>query len=303
MITFFSSAKPFRGPAAIHQRNAIKSWTQVCPGVEVVLFGVEEGTDQIAAEFGVRHIPDVPTTDLGTPRLDAMFARAQAEARNNIVCYINADIVVCSDFAETARRIMDWWQDVLMIGHRWDVRCDELIDFHPGWKQGVRQKLLREGHRSTSDALDYFVFRKGAVIGMPAFAIGRPAWDNWLIMHARRTGQRIVDASACILVLHPTHDYSHVPRKTGRAWEGPEADRNRELARFDCPNFKAHLYTIRSADWVAEADAIRPARTLRHLSWRVYVWLEEIRILDMLRIPVRALRRLGRSIVGRSLVH
>ena len=297
MITFLSSAKPFRGRTPILQRNAIRSWQLACPGAEVILFGRDMGTDQIAAEFELRHFADVPTTDLGTPRLDAIFAMGQAEARNDIICYINADIVVLPDFSETIGRVASRWSDMLMIGHRWDIAFDDPIDFEPGWDRKVRSRLLEHGRRSTSDALDFFVFRRGSISGMPAFAIGRPAWDNWLIMHARRTGKRIVDASACVRVMHPDHDYSHVPKAVGRAWEGPEADRNRALALADRPGFKPYLYTIRNANWLVHASGFKRAATWPHLVWRVYVVLEEHGVTDALhRTPIFQRRGAGRII-------
>ena len=43
MLTFFTTAKPFRGHNAIIQRNALKSWTLLRPDVEVILFGDDEG--------------------------------------------------------------------------------------------------------------------------------------------------------------------------------------------------------------------------------------------------------------------
>lgn len=275
MLTFLTSAKAFRGRTAIHQRNAIRSWTIACPGAEVILFGADEGTDAIAAEFGLRHIADVATSTLGTPRLDEIFRRGQAEAQNDIVCYINADIVVMPEFAPTVRRVVAWSPDVLVIGHRWDAPFDEPIEFSEGWEQSVRRHLSEHGRRSSTDALDFFVFRRGGIADMPAFIIGRPAWDNWLIMNARHTGKKIVDVSACVQVMHPDHDYRHVPQATGRAWEGPEADYNRSLARQSFPGFRPALYTIGSAGWIAGPHGIRRARTSRHLVWSLYVWAHE----------------------------
>ena len=48
MLTFFTTAKPFREHDAIIQRNALKSWKLLHPDVEVIFFGDDEG----AAEGG-----------------------------------------------------------------------------------------------------------------------------------------------------------------------------------------------------------------------------------------------------------
>ena len=53
MITFFTTAKPFTGHNGIIQRNALASWTRVCPDAEVILFGDEEGAAETARELGL----------------------------------------------------------------------------------------------------------------------------------------------------------------------------------------------------------------------------------------------------------
>lgn len=52
MLTLFTIAKPFRGPFAVIQRNTIRSWTLLRPACEIILFGDDDGSAEIAAEFG-----------------------------------------------------------------------------------------------------------------------------------------------------------------------------------------------------------------------------------------------------------
>ena len=59
MLTIFATPKPFRGHIAVIQRNAIRSWTLLRPACEIILMGNDEGTAEIAAEFGVRHVPEI----------------------------------------------------------------------------------------------------------------------------------------------------------------------------------------------------------------------------------------------------
>src|SRR5215472_16468615 len=94
MLTLFATAKAFEGHSGIIQRNALKSWTLLHPDVEVILFGDDKGTAEIAAELGLRHEPYVERNELGTKRLDSMFGQAQKIARNDILCYVNCDIVI-----------------------------------------------------------------------------------------------------------------------------------------------------------------------------------------------------------------
>ena len=79
--------------------------------------------------------------------------------------------------------------------------------------------------------MDYFVFPKNAGLHeLPAFAVGRPAWDNWLVYQAPRRRIPVIDATQATTVFHQNHGYAHVPDLSGDKWGGPEPDSNRRLA-------------------------------------------------------------------------
>jgi hypothetical protein len=100
MLTIFSTPKPFLGHAGIIQRNALRSWTLLHPGAEVILFGNEEGAAEVCQELGIRHEPDVRRNENGTKYLNCMFERAYEMSRNKFLCYVNCDIMLISDFCE-----------------------------------------------------------------------------------------------------------------------------------------------------------------------------------------------------------
>ena len=107
MLTFFTTAKPFLGQSGIIQRNAIKSWTLTHPGVEVILFGDDQGAADVAREFGIRHEPHVERSKQGSKRLHYMFSTARAIARHEVLCYINCDIILMDDFVSALDRIRE----------------------------------------------------------------------------------------------------------------------------------------------------------------------------------------------------
>ena len=59
MLTLFAIPKAFRGEFNQIQRNAITSWTLLEPKPEIILLGDDEGTAEVAKEFGVRHVSGV----------------------------------------------------------------------------------------------------------------------------------------------------------------------------------------------------------------------------------------------------
>src|SRR5829696_1425730 len=104
LITLFSAPKPFTDPhIATIQRNAIKSWT-LLPDVEVILLGEETGLAEAARELGVKHIPNVARNDSGTPLISSMFQLARENSNSDLLCIINADMILMPDFLEAAKQ-------------------------------------------------------------------------------------------------------------------------------------------------------------------------------------------------------
>ncbi len=274
MITFFCSAKPFRGQTAIQQRNAINSWLRLGPKIEVMLFGTDEGVAEICEEYQLGSVPDVACTEFGTPLLSDMYAKAQKYCKFSLLCYINADIILLEDFAVVTEILAKRQTPFVMTGRRIDVDFCQELDFEKNWRAEVRAAVAERGVPGAPVCLDYFLFRRGAIPSMPCFAIGRPAWDNWLIMDVRRRGVDLIDASRIVTPIHQNHGYSHVPLAKGVAWEGPEADRNRNLALTDAPAFQPRLHSIYSASSVLTPWGVLPAYGPRHIFWRIYVVLE-----------------------------
>lgn len=260
MLTIFSIPKPFQGHLDIIQRNAIKSWTLLDPDAEVILFGEEEGVASAARELGVRHEPHVKRNEFGTPLLDSAFDRAQEIARHRILCYVNCDILLLNDFCNAAIRVAAWRDRFLMAGQRWDAEITELIDFsQPDWREQLRTLALRTNRQRPPYWIDYFMFPRGQYYHhVPAFAVGRPGWDRWLIWYTRSTKIPVVDASRSVIAVHQNHDYSHHPLGARGVWEGDEAKSNAELV-----GGTRHMFTTEHAQYLLENG--RPEWSYRHL--------------------------------------
>jgi hypothetical protein len=128
-----------------------------------------------------------------------------------VLCYANADMILMSDLAETARKVAAQVRDFLIVGQRWNLDLTELFDFSGDWESRLRSEVNRRGEFYSPWGIDYFVFPRHLYTDVPDFTIGRPAWDNWMVYHARTTFGMAVDASRDVLVVHQNHDYSHLP--------------------------------------------------------------------------------------------
>src|SRR6266446_4490811 len=271
MLTIFATAKPFRGHAGMIQRNALQSWKALHPGIEIILFGDDDGAVEAAQEFGLRHEPHVERNAWGTKCLDFMFARAQAIARHEILCYINCDIILMQDFCRALERVRAMHREFLMVGRRWDTDITAPLAFAtpnweaqarqaPHWEEDLRALVLRHGRRCSAEWIDYFAFSRGLYAAdMPPFVL-RVFWDNWLLWKALDSGKPVIDASRSVMAVHQNHDYSYHPQGKAGVWSGEEAGLNAQLA-----GGWRHLRTIADATEVLSPEKPK-ANVFRHLS-------------------------------------
>jgi hypothetical protein len=229
MLTLFCLPKAFQGRTATLQRNALASWTRLEPRVEIIVFGNDEGVAEAASAIGAQHFPDVARNEFGTPLVSSIFEQAQRIATHDILCYVNADIALLSDFLPAVSRVAGGDRRFLIGGQRWDIDMpDNLRVGTPDWEDALRTLVRNTGQLHGPAGIDYFVFRRGLYPRVPPFAIGRSAWDNWLLLDAWRSGADVVDATAAITAIHFNHDYGHAGGRD-RVFNGPEAAINHEL--------------------------------------------------------------------------
>lgn len=232
MLTFFTTAKPFRGHDGIVQRNALKSWKLLHPEIEVILFGNDEGAAEVAQELGLRHEPNTQKNEFGSNRVDYLFSRAQELARHEVLCYINCDIILLPDFCGALEVVKSRLLRFLMVGRRWDTDIVEPIDFSSlTWRQGTHSRAMAANCQRDEWWIDYFAFPRG-LFGpeFPPLAVGRPRWDNYTVWKALDLGAEVVDASASVVAVHQNHGYAQHPEGREGIWRSEESQKNFELA-------------------------------------------------------------------------
>jgi tetratricopeptide (TPR) repeat protein/2-polyprenyl-3-methyl-5-hydroxy-6-metoxy-1,4-benzoquinol methylase/predicted O-methyltransferase YrrM len=231
-MTIFSIPKPFRGHIGVIQRNAIKSWTMLEPRPEIILLGDDEGTADMARQFGLKHIPHIECNEAGTPLLDSIFQNGALASAAPVLAYVNADIVLLDDFIMAVEQVRQaGHESFLMVGQRWDLDIDRELAFETGdWASQLRADVRRRGKLQAPDGIDYFVYMRDLWRHIPPFALGRTVWDNWLVAEAIRLDAVVIDATPCVTAIHQDHDYGHIAGGKEQAWKGAEAKRNLELA-------------------------------------------------------------------------
>ena len=251
MITIFTVPKPFSGLLEITQFNAIQSWMRLEPPPEILLLGNEDGVGEFASKYGLKHLPDVQCNEYGTPLVSSIFAIARENASNRIMAYINADILLASDLYHVVNMCVRRFTRFLIIGRRWDVDVKKKIDFDTsGWREKIIEFAKTHGRLHPETGMDYFIFSVNAFIEIPPFAIGRLAWDNWVVWKGRYDGMAVVDATLVITAIHQNHPSMLEDRKEEREIE---IRTNRQIAG-------ERLFDVLDCNYVADDKRIKPAR-------------------------------------------
>jgi len=272
LITLFSAPKPFTDPhIAMIQRNAIRSWT-LLSDVEVILHGDEKGLAEVAREYGVKHLSNVAHNDTGTPLISSMFQLARENSNSELLCIVNADMILMSDFIDTVKQVLKLKDKFVLLSQRWDYDITAPIDFSTNWESQLWESVRNQNQLHRPAGSDFFLFPKPCYQDVPDFIIGRAGWDNWMIYKARREKWPVIDCTASILIVHQNHDYSHLPDSKPH-YDHPDSNENIRLAGGQA-NIR---YTILdSTHCLAGGKLVRPKMTSLRFMRKMELFLRAI---------------------------
>lgn len=229
--TIFTTPKEFKGHFGIIQYNAIKSWTLLEEKPDIIIIGDEYGMKEIANELNLIHIPEVKRSEYGTPIIADIFEKGQKYSRTNVCMYVNSDVIIAKSLTDTIERISSCSNEFLAVGKRWEAKIDFLIDYNENWDSKLIEGVQKHGFLERQGTLDYFIFTKNLWASIPAFAIGRTIWDNWLLGQAIKDKKHVFDVSEDVFFIHQQHDYSHAAGGSDEVWKGPEKQKNIMFAK------------------------------------------------------------------------
>lgn len=257
MITIFTIPKSFQNSRInIIQTNAIKSWRSFKPNCEIILVGDDEGVAEKAKELNVKHIHGVACNEFRTPLLDSAFDLARENSTNDYLAYINADIMLISDFIKIFRCIKDIGE-FLVAGQRWNLGINELIDFrNNNWENALKSDIKKNGKLHPPSGSDYFIFKRESFKNIPAFAVGRVGWDTWMIQEAVTQQMITIDASKIITVIHQNHNYSHQINKGKNKLTSLEGARNVKLVKV-----KNGFFTLKDMRWELTENGLKKSKS------------------------------------------
>jgi hypothetical protein len=229
MLTMLAVPKAFKGHIATIQRNAIRSWLEIRPKAQVILFADEEGTAEIAKELGVQHVPGVARNGHGTPLLDGVIREGRRLARHPMLCYVNCDIILTSEFVRAVEEVSKKLEKFLGVARRINVDVREPLPFGADWEADLASEVQARGVMASEAYIDIFIFPSSCYQKVPAFAVGRPWFDHWFIKAAHNGDMPVVELTAVAPLIHQNHDYGHVDGGMEAIWRSEETQKNLEL--------------------------------------------------------------------------
>lgn len=233
-LTIFAVPKAFSGHIGCIQRNAVRSWRQLGEQVQILLFGDEAGTGEMAREVGAVHVPQVELNAQGTPLLNGVFAEAHRQSDAPYLIYTNSDIILLDDvWTALGIVVRSACPRFLMTGKRTDLEVTSTLGMETaGWQQQLKHDAAERGVHAFRGCKDYFIFPRSVFETIPAFAVGRGNWDNWMVHDAKVRQIPVIDGTEVITAIHQNHTYSHTKgsRKTAYV-TGVEALENKRLGR------------------------------------------------------------------------
>ena len=227
--TVFSCPRAMEDVHILRQTNAILSWLNLEPKPEVLLMGDDPGVPEFAEKHGCRNIL-VERNDYGTPLVNDIFKRGWEESSNDLMIYINADIIMSPNTGTVALHVAEFFNNehFLACGRRWD--CDGVgqINFDNGkWFTFLMDHVRGDSrfYLRNHGAIDHWTHFRGfpAWEGFPEMYVGRSAWDNLLVSLAVQYTKNTVETTSKVDAIH-----QNIPNaRIGKAIRTPEQIHNR----------------------------------------------------------------------------
>lgn len=267
MITFFTTTKAFIDKNLVNQINAIKSWIIGNKyGCEAIIFQKEKGIEKINGVPNIRIIEKIRSNENNVPFINAMFYEANLLAKNDILCFLNADIIINDDFIESLLKIhKSLKKKYLVVGQRYDTFFDYFIDFqNPQWYND----LIKKNHDTLKIhppfGSDYFAFPKNQYPqgSLPDLLVGRNGWDNYMFYETRMKSYKLINLSSQYKVIHQNHNYNHKS-------ENENVKKKEDNHNYDfIHKYEKNFYTLESCNYIFQNNSLK--KTFKDWKYRLH---------------------------------
>lgn len=256
MLSIFSIPKPFIGIDDLHQTNAINSWKRLVGGHRIILIG-DSAMHSVARRLGVRCVPGVKTNDQGTPLVNSAIELVQQHTETPYLAYCNCDVILFEEFTSAVELLIgrSEWDRFFATTRRINLAVDDVVNFADELAvAALKQTAATQGVIESLVCKEVMVFPRDLYDAIPAFAVGRGNWDNWMIFRAKQLGVPVVRMNPDIPTIHQAHCYSKHGSRFRCYVTSPEARENQRLAGG------RHLLVGSTSDYILSGRGLKPTR-------------------------------------------
>lgn len=285
-IIILAAPKKFIAQTKILQDNAIDSWIRLVGKENVCLFGDDE-TKENSARNGIFY-EKPETNENGLPLINSIFKIAREKFTADYFLYLNSDIILLSDFIDTAKLLKCRFKsDFFLIGRRTNLDINTHIDFSkPDTENRLRKQAQMSGKLVGATAIDYFLFPRYAFQTIPPLRIGRAGYDNILIYWAKKYEKiSVIDGTGSILAIHQNHDYNHVRGGEKEVFSGKDAQDNLKTV-----GIRERIFLITESDYKINNGKIVSNRNINYYLSKRYL-LEVLPALHPILYPLVLIRK------------
>ncbi|XP_069119262.1 uncharacterized protein [Argopecten irradians] len=205
ILTLFTSWKDEKHVHEVHKKT-LTNWSRFLPTFNLVMFTNDSVVSDQARDYGWKTYPIMHHAAGGAPVLKEMFQTVIANVNSTFYGYANSDILFTDALSDSLYLIAERFKShtsVFISGIRTNVlnlSLKEAASFPNIAKVATARGKLFEIHSA-----DYFITTKSFPWkDVPPLVIGRRAYDNYIISHARRIKSTVIDATETIPAIHQT---------------------------------------------------------------------------------------------------
>ncbi|KAK3600954.1 hypothetical protein CHS0354_004163 [Potamilus streckersoni] len=229
LLTLFTSWLDTEDKFVVHNITSV-NWLALRPFVVPIVFTNEAAVEKVYTRAGWLVLPVRIAAADGVPVLKYMYLDAKKKFESDFYTYANSDILFTDSLLDTLIEILKYnsashnsaeenstlQHHTLIIGRRTNV-YNMTMKEGSSWSE-VTNVAREKGELFRSDAEDYFITSSSYPWNdIPEVVIGRRAYDNWLVLNARKQKHKVIDATDTILAVHQTTkdgNYEGMKKKT-----------------------------------------------------------------------------------------
>ena len=204
LLTLFTTWQTSLEKTICHN-NTVKNWNLLKPFVQPILFTNENDLSTQVAAMGWTVLP-VSKTGRGVPVLKNMYLDTIKVFNSTFYAYANGDILFTDTLIITLLTVLtsnlNKSKPLMMVGRR--TNMDNVTAFEARDQLTITKAAEVRGTLFSPWGEDYFITMKNYPWkDIPDVIVGRRAYDNWLVLDARKRGY-VIDATETILAVHQT---------------------------------------------------------------------------------------------------